>query len=71
VSFPEKISFKSQSFSLIEVKTAVDVHFRVQTLQRLPTSTAGTWAKGKDSILGEYRGVTSLKRVIENRQFAP
>jgi hypothetical protein len=56
VSFPQKICFKRQGFSLIEMKTAVDVHFRVQALQQVPTSTAGTRTEGKDCILDEYLG---------------
>ena len=41
------------------------VHVRVQALQQVPTSTAGTWTEGKDRILGEYRGATSLERFID------
>ena len=41
------------------------VHVRVQALQQVPTSTAGIWTEGKDRILGEYRGATSLERFID------
>ena len=44
------------------------VHFRVQTLRQLPRDTTaayGNWQEGKDSILGEYRGATTIERYID------
>ena len=41
------------------------VHFRVQALQQAPSSIAGKWTEGKDKVLGEYRGATSIERFID------
>lgn len=40
------------------------VHFRVQALRKVPSSTAGTWTEGKDLVAGEYRGSTTIERFI-------
>ena len=41
------------------------VHFCVQVLKQVPSSAGGTWTDGKDAILGEYRGATTLERFID------
>jgi uncharacterized protein (TIGR02600 family) len=44
------------------------VHFRVQTLRQVPRTTDNdyaTWQEGKDGILGEYRGATTIERYID------
>ena len=41
------------------------VHFRAQALRKLPGSTVGTWTEGKDQVLGEYRGSTTIERFID------
>ncbi len=47
------------------------VHFRVQTLRQVPRSTTGNssayaiWEEGKDYVLGEYRGATTIERYID------
>ncbi len=41
------------------------VHFRVQSLKKVPGSVAGTWTEGKDVVSGEYRGSTTLERFID------
>lgn len=40
------------------------VYFRAQALKKVPGSTVGSWTEGKDVILGEYRGSTTLERFI-------
>ena len=50
------------------------VHFRVQTLRQRPRA-GGTdyakWEEGKDAVLGEYRGSTTIERYVdpEDRRF--
>lgn len=44
------------------------VHFRVQTLRQRPRAAAGDYAKweeGKDGLLGEYRGSTTIERYVD------
>ena len=44
------------------------VHMKVQTLRQLPHPTdAGylTWTEGKDNVLAEYRGSTTIERYID------
>jgi hypothetical protein len=44
------------------------VHMRVQTLRQIPRTTNGDykyWYEGKDSVLGEYRGSTTIERYID------
>jgi len=41
------------------------VHFRAQALRKMPDSTVGTWSEGKDQVLGEYRGSTTIERFID------
>jgi uncharacterized protein (TIGR02600 family) len=44
------------------------VHMKVQTLRQLPRSTAATfntWNEGRDAVLGEYRGSTTIERYID------
>jgi uncharacterized protein (TIGR02600 family) len=40
------------------------VYFRAQALKKAPGSAAGTWTEGRDIVLGEYRGSTTLERFI-------
>ena len=42
------------------------VHFRAQSLKKLPTSAEGTWTEGKDAVTGEYRGSTPIERFIDS-----
>ena len=43
------------------------VHMRVQTLRQLPRADGdfSTWKEGKDVVLGEYRGATTIERYID------
>lgn len=44
------------------------VHFQVQALKKLPASSGiavDTWTEGRDVVLGEYRGSTSIERFID------
>lgn len=41
------------------------VHFRAQSLKKLPTSADGTWTEGRDVVTGEYRGSTTIERFID------
>lgn len=47
------------------------VHFRVQTLRQIPRNTSAgaaayaVWEEGKDNVLGEYRGATTIERYID------
>lgn len=41
------------------------VHFRAQALQKVKGSSPGTWTEGRDVVLGEYRGSTTIERFIE------
>ena len=41
------------------------VHFRVQTLQKVPGTSAVTWVEGKDKVTGEYRGSSLIERYID------
>lgn len=44
------------------------VHVRVQTLRQLPRDTASgyaTWNEGRDNVLGEYRGSTTIERYLD------
>ncbi len=44
------------------------VHMRVQTLRQLPRNDANDyarWEEGKDAVLGEYRGATTIERYID------
>jgi uncharacterized protein (TIGR02600 family) len=44
------------------------VHMRVQTLRQLPRSNPtlfNTWNEGRDAVLGEYRGATTIERYID------
>lgn len=40
------------------------VHYRVQTLGKSPGSNPAEWVEGRDQILGEYRGSTTIERFI-------
>jgi len=41
------------------------VHFRVQPLKQVPSTTTGTFTEGKDVVLGEFRGSTTIERFID------
>jgi hypothetical protein len=47
------------------------VHFKVQTLRQVPRNVTsnpnayGIWEEGKDNVLGEYRGATTIERYID------
>ena len=41
------------------------VHYRVQVLQQRPASDPSTWEEGKDVILAEQRGSTTLERYVD------
>ncbi len=40
------------------------VHFRAQSLRKLPASTSGTWTERRDLVTGEYRGSVIIERFI-------
>jgi uncharacterized protein (TIGR02600 family) len=40
------------------------VHFRAQSLQKVPSTDPGSWVEGRDVVAGEYRGSTTLERYI-------
>lgn len=41
------------------------VHFRAQSLRKIPTTGEAVWEEGKDQVVGEYRGSTSIERFID------
>ncbi len=42
------------------------VHFRAQSLTQTPQSkTAKTWTEGKDVVISEYRGATTIERYLD------
>jgi len=42
------------------------VHFRAQSLTQTPQSKiAGTWTEGKDAVVSEYRGATTVERYLD------
>ncbi|RYD73062.1 MAG: Verru_Chthon cassette protein A [Verrucomicrobiaceae bacterium] len=41
------------------------VHMRVQSLRKARNSDADKWVEGRDQVLSEYRGSTSLERYID------
>lgn len=41
------------------------IHYRTQSLKKVPGSNAGVWTEGKDVITGEYRGSTTIERFID------
>ena len=43
------------------------VHVRVQTVRQLPRSNGdySTWNEGKDTVLGEYRGSSTIERYVD------
>ena len=40
------------------------VHFRVQALKKVPSTSATAWDETKDKVVGEYRGSTTIERYI-------
>jgi uncharacterized protein (TIGR02600 family) len=57
-----RVTTKSNTFT---------VHMRVQTLAQIPRDTTtdqyayAKWQEGKDNVLGEYRGATTIERYID------
>ncbi|MEP6668911.1 MAG: Verru_Chthon cassette protein A [Chthoniobacter sp.] len=54
-----RVTTKSNTFT---------VHMRVQTLRqaaRGPGGNYATWVEGKDNVLGEYRGASTIERYID------
>ncbi|CAN5482055.1 hypothetical protein BH09VER1_BH09VER1_53840 [soil metagenome] len=41
------------------------VHFRAQSLKKVPGSVSGTWTEGKDLVTAEYRGAAVIERFID------
>jgi hypothetical protein len=41
------------------------VHYRVQTLKKARSTTPEVWEEGKDSVLSEFRGSTTLERYLD------
>jgi uncharacterized protein (TIGR02600 family) len=40
------------------------VHFRVQALKKVPSTSATVWDETRDKVVGEYRGSTTIERYI-------
>lgn len=40
------------------------VHYRVQSLQKIPSTGATTWVEGRDRITGEQRGSVTMERYV-------
>jgi hypothetical protein len=40
------------------------IHFRVQALKKVPSTSATFWDETKDKVVGEYRGSTTIERYI-------
>ena len=45
---------------------AYTVHFRVQVLQKVPSTSANQWVEGKDQIISEYRGSSEIERYLDS-----
>lgn len=41
------------------------VHYRVQTLKKARSNAPDTWEEGKDTVLSEFRGSTTLERYLD------
>jgi len=41
------------------------VHMRVQTLKKVPGSTAASWVENKDVVVSEYRGSQTIERYVD------
>ena len=41
------------------------VHMRCQVLKKAPNTPQGEWVEGRDQVLGEYRGSTTIERYID------
>ncbi|MDQ3622644.1 MAG: Verru_Chthon cassette protein A [Verrucomicrobiota bacterium] len=41
------------------------VHMRVQTLKQAATSNPAVWTEGRDQVLGEYRGSSTIERYVD------
>jgi hypothetical protein len=50
-----KLTTKSNTFT---------VHFRAQSLKKVPSTSVDTWIEGRDIVTGEYRGFTTIERYI-------
>lgn len=42
------------------------VHFRVQVLQKLPSTAVDKWVEGKDQVSSEYRGSSEIERYLDS-----
>jgi uncharacterized protein (TIGR02600 family) len=51
-----RVTTKSNTFT---------VHWRVQALQKVPSTTAGNWEEGRDRVTSELRGATLIERFID------
>jgi uncharacterized protein (TIGR02600 family) len=51
-----RITTKSNSYT---------VHFRVQTLKKVPSTNATQWVEGQDQIVSEYRGSSLIERYVD------
>ena len=45
---------------------AYTVHFRVQVLQKSPSTPVNQWVEGKDQINSEYRGSSEIERYLDS-----
>jgi len=41
------------------------VHYKVQTLKKLPSTSAAQWVESKDQVTGEIRGSSTVERYID------
>ena len=41
------------------------VHLQVQTLHKVPSSNPAQWTEGKDVVLSEYRGSSTIERYVD------
>jgi uncharacterized protein (TIGR02600 family) len=41
------------------------VHFKVQTLQKVPGTAAGQWAEDRDRVTSEYQGSQTIERYVD------
>jgi uncharacterized protein (TIGR02600 family) len=41
------------------------IHYYVQTLKKVPTTSVTQWVEGTDQVTGEYRGSTTIERYVD------
>lgn len=41
------------------------VHFRVQTLKKVPSTDPGVWEEGRDKVTAEFRGSRTIERYVD------